>query len=117
MTWRFLVVDNDPLLRALIRSHLAEYATEILEADAAEPALALLLTNSCDLLITDLQIPGEHPGPGFLERARDQRPELPIIGMAETLPEAPENRLADAHLVKPFHPDELLGLVLELLGR
>jgi DNA-binding response OmpR family regulator len=116
MAWRILVVDDDPLIRSLIYCHLAEHSAAVCEFDAAEPALDALLAGTFDLLITDLQMPGRRDGRWLLNQARHQLGDLPIIVITGTPPEGTELRAADAVLVKPFHPDELLGEVLDLLG-
>lgn len=116
MSWRILLVDDDPLIRALISAHLTDRAATVTEFAAAAPALVELLANPYDLLITDLNMPGIHDGVWLLNQAREQRAELPIIVITGASPERSELRAADAVVLKPFHPDELLGEVLELLG-
>jgi DNA-binding response OmpR family regulator len=110
-----MVVDDDPLQRALIASHLAAHSATAIEFDDAVPALATLRTEHFDLLITELHLPGEKDGLWLLDQARHHLPDLPIIIITETPPERPHLRAADAIVEKPFHPDELLGNVLELL--
>jgi CheY-like chemotaxis protein len=116
MPWRILVVDDNPLMRELIGCHLADLSATVIDFDAAEPAMAALLGNTFDLLITDLGMPGEHDGLWLLQRARHHLPELPIIVITGSPLEALDLRAADAVVLKPFHPDELLGEVLDLLG-
>lgn len=116
MSWRILLVDDDPLIRSLITCHLAHRAATVVEFSTAAPAFAELLANPYDLLITDLNMPGIHDGFWLLNRAREQRAELPIIVITGDQPERRELRAADAVVLKPFHPDELLGEVLDLLG-
>lgn len=117
MARRIMVVDADPLVRALIGSHLAAHSATATEYDAAAPALAALRSDDCDLLITELHLPGEYDGAWLLDEARRYLPDLPIIVVTEDPPERSRLRAADAIVEKPFHPDELLGEVLELLGR
>lgn len=117
MAWRIMVVDDDPLMRSLINSYLAEHTAEIIEVDSAEWALKELLANPFDLLITDIQLPGSRSGLWLLNLARNHLADLPIIVITGTPPEESALQEADAVLIKPFHPDELLGVVLELLGK
>ncbi len=117
MPWRILVVDDDALMRSLIGWHLAEFTATVVEFSAAEPALQALLADRYDLLITDLRMPGPRDGLWLLNQARSHRADLPIIVITGTPPAGPELRAADAIVLKPFHPDELLGEVLDLLGK
>lgn len=116
MSWRVLIVEDDPLTRALIRGLLGEFAAQIAEFDAAEPALAALLAEPFDLLITDIRMPGARDGLWLLNETRRHFEDLPIIVITGTPPEDCEFRAADVVVIKPFHPDELLGEALELLG-
>lgn len=116
MTWRILLVDDDPFIRALITAHLADYDATVIEFGAAAPALAELLTNHYDLLITDLNMPGTHSGSWLLQQARERLADLPIIVITGDPLERHELPAADSVVTKPFHPDELLGEIWELLS-
>lgn len=113
MARHIMVVDADPLVRALIASHLAELSATCTEFDAPEPALAALREYHVDLLIAELHLPTERDGRRFLDEARTHHPDLPIIVITEAPPPKADLRAADAIIEKPFHPDELLGEVLE----
>lgn len=117
MSGRILLVDDNPLVRLLITTHLTDHVESVIEFDAVDPAFAELNTSTYDLLITDLELPGPRNGYWLLEEARTHHPDLPIIVITGSEPERGSLRAADAILLKPFHPDELLGSVLELLGR
>lgn len=116
MSWRIMVVEDDPLTRALISGQLTDRASKVTEFDAAVPALTELLANPYDLLITDLGLSGEETGLWLLNRAREDLADLPIIVITGSSPDRRQVRAADAVVLKPFHPDELLGEVLELLA-
>jgi len=115
MNWRILLVDDDPYMRALITAYLTDYATTVVEFEAAEPALAELLANPYDLLITDLNMPGARCGRWLVNQAREHLADLPIIVITGDPLERRELRAADAIILKPFHPDELLGEIWDLL--
>lgn len=115
MSWRILLVDDDPFIRALITTYLTDYAATVVEFDTAAPALTELLTNPYDLLITDLNMPGTHCGRWLIDQARGRLADLPIIVITGEPLERHELRAADAVVLKPFHPDELLGEIWDLL--
>lgn len=112
MARHIMVVDPDPLTRALISAHLTAHSATATEFDAVEPALAALRASHFDLLITELHLPTEPDGLRFLDEARTHHPDLPIIVITEAPPPKAHLRTADAIVEKPFHPDELLGEVL-----
>jgi len=111
-----MVVDDDPHTRFLVSACLADHTAAITEFGSAPPALDALHTSHFDLLITDLQMPGTHDGHWLLIEARRHFADLPIIVITGSQPENDELSAADAVVFKPFHPDELLGEVLHLLG-
>ncbi|MDP1875767.1 response regulator [Phenylobacterium sp.] len=78
-TRRILVVDDEAPVRAVTSGFLRDCGHEVVEADGAEMALALLATNGTfDLALVDFAMPGVN-GVEFARRARPDWPDLPII--------------------------------------
>jgi CheY-like chemotaxis protein len=81
---RALVVDDEEILRRLLRITINGMGYEVDLASHANEAISLLQTNEYDLLLTDLQMPGDpiqgpFSGQRIVEEARQLDPELPII--------------------------------------
>ncbi len=116
---RLLVVDDEPELRALLKSYLSKEGYDV---EAVEDGLALdqhLTKHTVDLVILDLMLPGED-GLSIGRRLRQQK-NLPIIILSARGEEL--DRIvglemgADDYLTKPFNPRELLARVRSVLRR
>ena len=74
---RILVVDDDPALGEFLSRVLSAGGYEVAHELDSEGALALLNTQSWDLLITDIELPGMS-GLELLDRVRELLPGLPV---------------------------------------
>lgn len=109
-----LLVDDDPILRSLLRATLPEEEYEVVEAGDAASALAALEREATDLVVLDWRLP-DGSGGYVLAEAKARWPGLPVIVLtAEAYAEA---GAADAFLTKPFSPLQLLDEVERLIGR
>ena len=78
---RVLVVEDDSVVRNLVREVLTEFHCCVLEAADGPAGLALAVANEdIDLLITDVGLPGLN-GRQLADAVRTQRPALPILFM------------------------------------
>lgn len=109
-----LVVEDDADLRDAIKETLllADYAVS--EADCAEAALEFLAQNLCDLVISDVNMPGMD-GYQLLRRIAAENPQLPVLimtayGSISNAVQAIRNGAVD-FLEKPFSTDKLKGIV------
>ncbi len=113
------IVDDEPMIRTLIRSVLEIQGYHIQEATSAIEALEQWNTTDSplDLLITDIRMPGL-TGTELARRFRQQRPVLPVIFISGYSGETPMD-LGDeqmtAFLAKPFPLPELSRAVRRLL--
>ena len=74
------MVDDESVVRMLIREVLIENGFTPLEAQDGPAALAILRSNiPIDLLITDVGLPGGLNGRQVADAARVSRPELKIL--------------------------------------
>jgi len=78
-----LVVEDEPLLRTIVREALEEHGYEVLEASTPAEALALSArrTETIHLLLTDVVMPGMQ-GPELAERLTAERPGLRVVFMS-----------------------------------
>lgn len=112
-----LIVDDEPAARYGLRRAL-ENCYRIVEADSAAVARASLETESPDLLLLDVILPGED-GISFLRWLRRKGHDLPVLMVsaldtAKTAVEALQLGAAD-YLVKGFELEELRTRVANLL--
>ena len=117
-----LLVEDDPVVRHVVRLLLELEGDVVLEAKDGDEALTILAGHDggLDLLLTDVMMPGLS-GAEVCERVRAGRPGLPTLFISGFYPEAvfPDQRLpeASAFLAKPFMPEDLVEAVEDLLAR
>ncbi|MFH1679777.1 MAG: response regulator [Candidatus Eisenbacteria bacterium] len=121
---RVLVVDDEPLIRVMVRATLRRFGSVAEVASSAEDALYLLEHEPFDLLITDIEMSGMD-GVELARTVRDPtssvlRHDLPIIVI--TALEGDEVRArcrevgTDEFLSKPIRAKELLQAVRRQAG-
>jgi DNA-binding NtrC family response regulator len=117
---RILVVDDEPAIRELMRRLLERAGYACATAGSSAEADELLARGSFELLLTDLQMPGES-GLDLLARVRDRHPATATIVMSGVHdPHLADTALtlgAYGYMVKPFSPAELSTHVLNALRR
>jgi two-component system, response regulator PdtaR len=75
-----LVVEDEVLISASVGEALAENGFSVHCEDTADAALRYLESDqAADLLLTDINLPGDIDGAELAARARKLRPDLPII--------------------------------------
>jgi two-component system, chemotaxis family, chemotaxis protein CheY len=116
-----LIVDDDQACQRLSSFILAADHT-VITADDGSQALDRLAHSPVDLVITDLAMP-VMDGLALLRhvRATLHYASLPVIVMTSSTHEQDHRRVceagADAFMPKPAEPDDLLGLVRDLLSK
>src|SRR5215471_436851 len=112
-----LIVDDEPAARYGLRRAL-ESRYRIAEAESAEAARTAIPTETPDLILLDVVMPGQD-GLSFLKSLREEGNEVPVLivsalDTAKTAVEALRVGAAD-YLVKGFELDELRQRVTNLL--
>jgi CheY-like chemotaxis protein len=114
-TARVLVVEDDVAYQWLVSKNLEAKGISCVLAPTAEEALALLQTNSFDLILMDIYLPGGLSGLETARRIRAFDTTTPIVSMTSaTTPRQIASYLAGGMndvLPKPFSKDSLIGLV------
>lgn len=116
-----LIVDDASILRVLLRLVLTRAGYDVVEARDGREALDCLHDRQVDLLLCDINMPnmdGFSLLKAFRGNARQAR--TPVV-MLTSESGADMKRLgralgAQAWVVKPFHPDQVLSLVARLLA-
>jgi two-component system, cell cycle sensor histidine kinase and response regulator CckA len=116
-----LVVEDDPLVRAVLVRELAMQGYRVAEAPDGQSALDRIIATEepFDLLITDLAMP-RMDGRELATRVAAVRPDLPVLFMSGHPDETTRRVLADIeqpYLQKPFTAEELLSRAAEMLRR
>lgn len=111
---RVWLVDDDASIRWVLERALRNGGMAPRAFDAAEPALVALRSDSPDVLVTDIRMPGQS-GLELLKRIRETRPSLPVIVMTAfaDLGNAVSAYESGAfeYLPKPFDIDQAVDLV------
>lgn len=114
-----MLVDDDPVLRTLLRTTLPTDAFNVLEASDGGTALRLLHASTPALVVLDWQLP-VRSGADVLAEIKRHLPGLPVLILTGAHDLEPRRRAeqlgADAFLTKPFSPLELLQAIDRLLG-
>jgi two-component system response regulator (stage 0 sporulation protein F) len=112
-----LVVDDEPGLRAVVRTILNDEGYSVLEAANGPAMLELLAEEHADLVLLDVMMPGGDGREAYRAlRARADLPDVPVIMMSAAVrPDRLDPSIA-AFLRKPFDLDHLLALVTGLVG-
>ena len=110
---RILIAEDDPRIAATLEKGLTAHGYTTLLADDGEKAQSLSLTDSFDLLILDMGLPGRE-GFHVLQELRSRGKTLPVLvltGRPERDVAACLEAGADDYMRKPFDFDELLARV------
>jgi DNA-binding NtrC family response regulator len=111
MSERILIADDDDALRESLQLVLCAEGYEVLTAPDGAAALALLETQTVDVVLCDLRMPGVD-GMELLPQLGRRLPGVPVIlmsayGSADLAVEAMRRGAYD-YLAKPFQPAEAL---------
>lgn len=107
-TLRVLLIDDQPSILMLVQVLLERTlpGVRVITAQSATDGLYVLQQEPCDVVLSDVSMPGED---GFfvLKQVKRQWPGLPVVLMSGT-PLADEAKLAgaDGFLLKPFNLDQ-----------
>ena len=117
---RVLVVDDDPDIREGVHHMLAACGHSVIEAENGAVGLERLATNGIDLVLMDLLMPHKE-GIETIQEIRRLQPDKKIVAMSGC--DAKHTYLgfakwlgADAVLIKPFQPNELIEAIARVLA-
>lgn len=117
---RILLVDDEASIRRALRTTLQELGFETIEASRGEEALLLVRSQSFDVVLLDLNMPGIG-GMSTLERLRAAYPRLPILILTVRDEEQDKvdalERGADDYITKPFSMRECVARIRTAVRR
>jgi len=114
-----LVIDDESLVRRLVRRMLEPEVCRVLEAGDGEAGLRLIerTGDTIDVVLTDLLMPGLD-GYDVVEVLATYRPDLPVACMSGFVSHTSVGRqLAVPFIPKPFSAEGLRALLAPLLAR
>ncbi|MHC4972422.1 MAG: response regulator [Planctomycetota bacterium] len=118
---RILVVDDEDVVRSLLKTILKHDGHEVVEACDGNEAIGIHKDDPADLVIVDLVMPKKHGLDTILEM-REHHPKTRFIVMTGALPSLLDSEnmatmLGNAlTLAKPMTPPDLLQAVHKALG-
>jgi two-component system, cell cycle sensor histidine kinase and response regulator CckA len=117
-----LIVEDEPAVRHMTSRALQELGYGVMEASGGHEALGILEREGgqIDILVTDVILAGMD-GPELARRAKQLRPELPVLFMSGYTDDDIVRRglldVGQPFLQKPFTPDALSAQVAALLKK
>ncbi|MCQ8239780.1 response regulator [Rhizosaccharibacter radicis] len=114
-TPRVLIVEDEFLIRMTLSEVLTEEGFEVVEAaDSAEALAALEREAHLDAMLTDIQLPGGLDGHHLAARARQTRPDMPVVFMSGR-PEPGPLGPRDLQISKPYSPMAVAATLRRLI--
>jgi signal transduction histidine kinase len=115
---RVLVVDDEPDAREVVAALLERCGAEVVIADSAVHALAVFERERPQILVADIEMPGED-GYSLIRKIRglpaSRGGQTPAVALTAYASESDRTRLLDAgfhrHIPKPVQPAELVAVL------
>ena len=105
-----LIVDDEPAIREYLRVALRLRGLQSIEAGTAVEALLIVekLSGQIDLLITDIQMPGDMDGVDLAYSVKNRFSAIPLILVSGNCNQAPPDF---TFVKKPFMTDAILQAI------
>lgn len=111
-----LLVEDEVLIRIPVADSLRDRGYEVIEAGNADEAAIVVDSGShFDLVISDVQMPGQMDGQTFVRYLKLERPDVPII-LASGAVIASDVRDFVVFLRKPYSPSDIAALANKIIG-
>lgn len=116
---KILVVDDEKMIRDVIREYCLNQGFMIDEAETGKVALKKLLNNSYDLMVLDVMMPEMDGFTMLKELPNDKKiPTIVLSARGEEFDKlAGFNLGIDDYLTKPFSPNELIARIKAIMNR
>jgi DNA-binding NtrC family response regulator len=108
---KILFVEDDPLIREFVVEALHEAGFHVIAASDGKEALDWCKERVADVLVTDIQLPGQIDGWDIAEHCREHDPELPVIYATGFSTVEARPVPGSMSLQKPYRPEEIVRAV------
>jgi CheY-like chemotaxis protein len=110
---RVLVVEDEFLICDMVAEVLAEHGFEVHACSNAKDALQHLTGGApCDVLFTDINLPGGVDGGKLAELARQLRPQLAVVYASGSVSKMEQFMVPGSSFVpKPYDPEKVCTLL------
>ena len=117
---KLILIEDDAGVRDYFKSVVARMGHELLTAEDGPSGLKLIESAPADVIMTDLNMPGEPNGMALVRRIREIRPKTPLIVVSgyptkERLNECKALGIDD-FLTKPFEMTFFSSVISRLLA-
>lgn len=112
-----LLVEDEVMISELVADALHEHGFEVHEAATGNDALRYLNSGGAvDVLFTDVNLPGGIDGTELAIRAREMRPEMPIVYASGRYNAGGLGRMVSrsVFVAKPYKPSDIATLLTRL---
>ena len=112
-----LVVDDEPVLRAIVREILDEEGYAVIEAADGRVMLEIMARERPDLVLMDVMMPGVDGREAYRQlRSRPEHRDVPVVMMSAAIQSHGLDPSIAGFMAKPFDITELVALVVRLIG-
>ena len=112
-----LVVDDEPVLRTIVREVLHEEGYAVIEAADGRGMLEMMERERPDLVLMDVMMPGVDGREAYRQlRSRPEHRDIPVVMMSAAIQPHGLDPTIAGFVAKPFDITDLVGLVARLLG-
>lgn len=117
--FRILLVEDEHLIRLILSEAMLDDGFDVTTASTGDEAIRHLGDGQVfDLLLTDIQLPGELDGLDIARAARSNSPRIPIIfttGQPDRMDPWRPGAL-DMFIAKPYRPSDVCAAVRRMVG-
>src|SRR5215203_2917018 len=112
-----LVVDDEPVLRTIVREILHEEGYAVIEAPDGPVMLEIMARERPDLVLMDVMMPGVDGRETYRQlRSHPEHRDVPVVMMSAAIqPHGLDPSIA-GFMPKPFDLNQLVELVARLIG-
>ena len=114
---RILIVDDDYDILRLLDEELSEYPnTHIITATSSGDAFQILEQQQCDVMITDVRMPGDISGLELVSQVKEKYPNLKVFVMTNTPEEKERVIQTESNWIDKATPN-LIHYIAKKIGR
>ena len=112
-----LVVDDEPVLRTIVREILHEEGYAVVEAADGRGRVEIVARERPDLVLMDVMMPGVDGREAYRQlRAHPEHRDVPVVMMSAAVQSDGLDPSIAGFVAKPFDLNQLVELVVRLIG-